>query len=388
MNQQGSYSLQDYERALNLQETEGWYAAILGFFVVVWLKSLSDQGVSKVGGSYRGRTVDERANLAKVEGEIAKQQAQVADQVAKLAQATKAVTAQLDELQSAKAKRDYDLATMQSEMRTMRNELDVTRKSEGELRASLQKTQDQLDTETASLRLELEQRIKAEDALKKQLTETETRLQSELKAMSEAKDKAESSLAEARNLVNSLKTEKMRMEKDLAFLQSKVSTLQTQLGIKSAPKPVPQPKAPAAKKPAPKMITVAAPKKATLVKKVVAKKVSAKKATAKKKESEPTVPLSSAFFANVTEPVAGSTPASAIKGTTTSTTATLKTVPKSPKPPADAPPKQVLAAKGTVSTSSDDWSSLSPATLKRKTVKDLKDYLSSKVRLTHFVYSP
>ena len=342
-----AYSQDDFERALNLKETSGWYLAVAGTLGVAWwnlaMGESSSSGTAAVALPRGGTAVREVAvkeaklnQLKATDDAIAKREAAVADQVTQLTAATTAVTKQLAELNAAKAQRDYDVATMKSDLREMRNELYVTARSEKELRASLQRTQAQLESETASLRKQLEERIAAEAAVQEQLKANKTKMEKELKTIAAAKDQAEQEVVQAKKQVTVLEKEKKAMEQEIATLQAQVQDLQGKLdgpkktatkGSKAAETPASPPVAkkaavpekkesptPAkkakketvvAKKEEPKKATAKEPKKA-VAKKIASKKATAKKAVAKKAvdtEQDVLANLSKAFFANITEPV-------------------------------------------------------------------------------------
>ena len=389
------YTQADWERALNLQQTGGWYMGILGTLAVMWWKVASPTGsgsgittaaTPKTTPVYntlqavpRGgmtpalqRTNAAQTRLAavsKAEADIERRETMVAQQVSQLAQATKAVTEQLASLQDAKSQRDYDVATMKSDLQELRNDLYSTQKSENELRMSLERTQAKLETETQSLRKQLEERMQAEAAVRKQLQETKSKMQQEMRTIAVAKNQAEMNVVQAKNQVAALEKQKQAMEKQISTLKAQVQDLQAKLkapaatsttvkGFKAAP-------APAAPPVAEKAAPVSAPV-ANKVTKVVAKK-STKSASKKKVEA-----LSKAFFANITEPVAAAPThavapkvakkASAPKTIRVKKASAPKTIKKAPK---EAP--------------GPDFSSMSASALKRKKVQELQDYLAEQV---------
>eukprot|EP00977_Amphora_coffeiformis_P002375 scaffold448_cov156-Amphora_coffeaeformis.AAC.4 len=413
-----AYSQDDFERALNLKETSGWYLAVAGTLGVAWwnlaMGESSGSGAAAVAVPRGGTVVKEVAvNEAKLnqlqaaDDAIAKREAAVADQVSQLTAATTAVTKQLAELNAAKAQRDYDVATMKSDLREMRNELYVAARSEQELRASLQRTQAKLDSETASLRKQLEERIAAEAAVQEQLKSTKSKMEKELKTIADAKDQAEQEVVHAKKQVTALEKEKKAMEQEIATLQAQVQDLQEKLdgpkktttkGSKATETPasppvakkaavsekkesqVPTTKAKketvVAKKEEPKKATAKEPKKA-VAKKAASKKAVAKKATAKKAvdtEEDVLANLSKAFFANITEPVGSAVEPTGHKVSSSDT----KTIQVKKAPQTSSSTKKE-ASPSAVADSDDDWSSMSKTSLQRKKVKELQDYLKERV---------
>ena len=429
-----SYSQQDFERALNLKETSGWYLALMGSLGVAWWNvatSSSSESSSSLSSSSmpshqavpRGGMAAVGDNIEQMEVEIAQREALVAEQVTQLTQATKAVTQQLAELQSAKAKRDYDVARMKSDLREMRNQLDLTQRSENDLRLSLERTQDQFQSETQALRQQLEERTQAEAAVKKELENTKAKLEKEMATIAAAKDQAETQVAEALKQVKALEKEKKAKEQEIATLQAQVQSLQEQLeqvaaspkkaaatktataattdsdkatatkGAKSEPAPEAPPtvaKKETSSSSTKKDATVAAA--ATSNKKAASKSTKkSKKASSKKKQSAATKKaqpakeaavekeksilesLSNAFFANITEPVAS---------TVEPQRSAVPSPPKSPKSTKKASPKASTSKKKAAAPKAKatvDWKALSPSSLKRKTVKDLQAYLEEQV---------
>lgn len=408
-----AYTQADFERALNLKETGAWYLAVAGTLGVAWWNvALRDDGSSAVamprGGWSASTTATTTADpevklrqLAQTDDALAKREAAVTDQVAELTAATAAVTQQLAELNAAKAQRDYDVATMKSDLREMRNELDVTTRSEQDLRRSLQRTQERLETETASLRQQLEERIQAEAAVREQLKANKDQMNKEMQTIATAKDQAEQEVVKAKKQVTSLQKEKQAMEQEIASLQAQVQALQEQLegprkatapkGSKAPTSSPPSSPPVAAKtadvavttkqetKAAPKETVVAEKEKAAVAKKAepekaaakepkkAATKKSVKKSIAKKAtkkaarkavdtEKDRLETLSNAFFANITEPVG-----SAVQH-------------KSAAPVEKETPPEDLAHSETL-----DWSSLSKTSLQRKKIKELQDYLKERV---------
>ena len=420
-----AYSQDDFERALNLKETSGWYLAVAGTLGVAWwnlaVGESSNSGAAAVALPRGGMTAKEAAvkeaklnQLKATDEEIAKREAAVADQVTQLTDATTAVTKQLAELSASKAQRDYDVATMKSDLREMRNELYVAARSEEELRASLERTKAKLDSETASLRLQLEERIAAEATVQEQLKSTKNKMEKELKTIAAAKDQAEQEVVEAKKQVTALEKEKKDMEQQIAALQTQVQDLQEKLdgpkmtttkGSKVTESPASPPVAkkeatpekksnPTATKKAKKEIVVAKKeeqKKATAKepKKAVAKKAASKKSVAKKAAAEKSVDyeeavdtekdvlanLSKAFFANITEPVGSAIEPTGHKVSNEAKTIQVKETPqKTSTTKKEAPPQAASDDSDTL-----DWSSMSKTTLQRKKVKELQDYLKERV---------
>lgn len=395
----GQYTQADWERALNLQQTGGWYMGILGTLAVMWWKVASPTGTASASGTKttpvyntlqavpRGgmtpavqRTNAAQTRLAavsKADAEIERREAMVAQQVSQLTQATKLVTEQLASLQDAKAQRDYDLATMQSDLKELRNDLYSTQKSEQELRTSLERTQAKLETETKSLRKQLEERMQAEAAVRKQLQETKSKMQQEMRTIANAKNQAEMQVVQAKNEVAALEKQKQAMEKQIDTLKAQVKDLQAKLkapaaattsttvkGVKATPTPS-----------APPVAEKAAPAAAPVAKKVTkaTAKKTAKKAASKKKASLES--LSNAFFANITEPVAAAAPTHAVAPKVAKKASAPKTI-RVKKASAPKTAKKTAAPKESPGL---DWSSMSASSLKRKKVQELQDYLAEQV---------
>ena len=421
----GAYSQEDFERALNLKETSVWYLAVAGTVGVAWLNMVvgdsSSREAAKVAREVAAK--EEQLNkLALTNNEIAKRETLVADQVTQLTAATTAVTKQLAELNAAKAQRDYDVATMKSDLREMRNQLDLAVSSEQDLRVSLQSTQAQLDTETASLRKQLEERLAAEAAVQKELKSTKNKMEKELKTIADAKDQAEKEVVQAKKQVVTLEKEKQSMEKEIAALQAQVQAMQERLegpkttvtkGSKAAEPPVSPPVAKkiavsdeketkmpekvaasneketktvtakkaktetvVAKKAEPKKATAKEPKKA-VAKKAVAKKAVAKKAAPKKAvDTEKVVleNLSNAFFANITEPVGSAAEPEGHKVSSDTKTIKVKNASKT-----SSATKKEPSPEPTADSETDDWSAMSKTSLQRKKVQELQDYLKERV---------
>lgn len=391
------YTQAEFEKALNLQATSGWYVAIMGTLATMWWNSVSGDGTGTAtrtmspttnlrGGMAVNEAHEAKLNaVSKADKDIEKREAMVADQVSQLTEATRAVTEQLAELQSAKAQRDYDVATMKSDLRELRNELYMTQRSEQNTRQSLEKTQAQLEAETKSLREQLEERIEAEAAVRKQLQDTKDRMAVEMQTISAAKNQAEKQVVQAKAQVSALEKEKQAMENQITTLKAQVQELKAKLetpapvtskataesAVKGAKAAVPPVSPPVVEK------VAAATKTPT---KKIAKKAAAKKKIAKTSkvvdtERDALESLSNAFFANITEPVgsaatSNSTPSKVAKKMSSPKTITVK---KASKSPAAVTEKAAPEAPGL------DWSNMSHSALKRKTVKDLQQYLSTQV---------
>jgi hypothetical protein len=308
---QTSASKAELLQALDWQHTGGWYGVLAGGAVLSWVQASRTIGS---GYSYSPQYAYATAGTVPLEGTVtlaehkamAAREAAVIRQVTQLTEATQDVTTQLAELQAAKATRDYEVATMKSDLRALGNQLDSTLTSEQDLRQTLAKTQTHFETETAALRGELQERMAAETAVQKNLAATEKKLQKEMQALMVAKESALSNVMEKEAQVVSLAQEKKAMQKEIRLLQSQVAKLAAEL--ETTDEAVAKKKAAVeAKRKAARdelAVKVAAEKEAVAAKVAVAKEAAAQIVAAKQAKAEEAVAKATAAKEAVAKAVA------------------------------------------------------------------------------------
>lgn len=365
----GKMTPEELAVALNLKETGGWYLTAGGVFLLLVGAAMNDggSGASMSSSSVATTATADMSAMEATKAEEARQQEEeqaaqllVDEQMATLQEATAAVYKQLEEMKAEKSERAYEVATMKSELRSVMNKLDLTSSQEQSLRASLDETQKKFKTETDLLRAQLEERVAAEQELRAQLEETKCRLDAETKNVEKAKADATKKVKAAKDEVTKLKGEKTEMEQEMETLREQVAALQKQLGGEGV---------------VDLDVDVAAPPTAT-------KKKGSKAKTSTKATSLPNTEsyneLSDAFSEAISEASdaaktkKSSGPRSPKRKAKSSTAAAKKTKKVSVKK------KSAPVKRNGVSKDEPDWSGLSAATLKRKTIKELTSYLELK----------
>jgi hypothetical protein len=320
-------------------------------------------------------------------------------QIKELSQMTTALSNELKQIKTQKSKKDYDVATMQSDVRELQNAMDAQKKSEKALKLQLAQTEKKLAAETAQLQQKLEEANKKFKDEKDAMKKTNKKLQKDLDAALASVAALEAEKAELQTQLNALGIEEV--EAQLA-----------ELGLNEV-----------AKKPNRKQ----EPEPVVEIEPESNSEAQAATTTTKSSSSRP----QDTFFANFTEIPLDELPAVASESTeknkSSKTRAASKQPPSkktnikknSPKKSATkgAIKKQVEqkpeekkaetkkteakkvetkkteaeksemkktetkkkeAADSVVSGGSENWNSLSESTLKRKTVKELTSYLEEK----------
>jgi hypothetical protein len=174
-----SESLQASVRALDMEELGVWYAGALGFAYLVAastntvstrmnLESKLSEATATLGKETEEANIRERKLLAEKE--------RMETQVKDLSQATASVAKELKELKAEKAKRDYAVAEMKSELRALKNELKSQKVKEKEVVSKLSSAEKFLQSETTRLMRELEERELAEKALLERIADLQSQL--------------------------------------------------------------------------------------------------------------------------------------------------------------------------------------------------------------------
>jgi hypothetical protein len=194
-------SLQATVSALDMEELGVWYAGAVGFVSLVAaststvstrksLESKLNEATATLGKETEEANLRERKLLAEKE--------RMESQVKDLSQATASVAKELKELKAEKAKRDYAVAEMKSELRTLKNELQGQKVKEKEVVTKLSSAEKLLQSETKRLMKELEEREIAEKILLERIAKLQSQLstgkkQSEPAAKPEAEAQVRSS---------------------------------------------------------------------------------------------------------------------------------------------------------------------------------------------------
>eukprot|EP00522_Entomoneis_paludosa_P012290 CAMPEP_0172451770 /NCGR_PEP_ID=MMETSP1065-20121228/9664_1 /TAXON_ID=265537 /ORGANISM="Amphiprora paludosa, Strain CCMP125" /LENGTH=772 /DNA_ID=CAMNT_0013203741 /DNA_START=118 /DNA_END=2436 /DNA_ORIENTATION=+ len=364
--------------AMNIRETGAWYiGATVGVMllfgstvnykvrkIVLTDAAMPETKAEKDGkGTEKKLTPQQEAKAQELTDKAAAKKL-MDEQVQTLKDATMEVYEQLAALKEEKNTRAYDVATMKSELRTVMNKLDLTVSEEQNLRVSLEATQKKLKEETTFLRKELEQRAAAEEDLRDQLAKTKDKLADETKKVKKAKEDAKGEVVAAEAEVKKLAEEKAEMEQSMMMLRKEVSELQQQL---TGEEP------------------------ANVLKEPTKSSEPKRKSKTQKGTTLPTTTsyseMSDSFFEAISEPVEAKK--SAVRGAkeeTASTATKPKSKKKASKKVSIKKAQKKSASAATVSTEetpettvgASDLSSLSPSALKRKTVKELTEYLEAK----------
>ncbi|KAL7574543.1 hypothetical protein ACA910_015898 [Epithemia clementina (nom. ined.)] len=215
----------DVVNAMNLKETGTWYFAS-AFLVILFSLSLGAGGANKnqkIILTEAAMPLSDNASSSSASVTL------VSEELVKLKDATNAMYAQLNEMNKEKSTRAYELATLKSDLRSVTNRLDATIAEERQLRMALEATQAKLQKETSSLQEQLHQRVAAEDQLRQELAETQKKLADEARKVQLAKKESEQQVLAAEAQVKKLEEEKDEMEDELVALRKEVETLKQRL---------------------------------------------------------------------------------------------------------------------------------------------------------------
>jgi hypothetical protein len=130
----GFASAQEAIDTLDLDELGAYYLGAIGLFVII---------SQTAGGD--GVIVEPRQNFTETmeTGVVVTQSDTMQGQILELTKAITAMSKEMKVLQGEKATRDYEIATMKSDARSLKNQLDASESVEGDLRVSLKRMETQ-----------------------------------------------------------------------------------------------------------------------------------------------------------------------------------------------------------------------------------------------------
>lgn len=145
LHKDGIVSAKEAIDALDLDELGAYYVGIIGLFILI-SQSGSDGGMD----SSSSVEVDADADVptqnitAVIEtGVVLTESDTMKGQILELTKAITAMSKEMKVLQGEKATRDYEIATMKSDSRSLRNQLDASESVEGDLRATVTRMEKQ-----------------------------------------------------------------------------------------------------------------------------------------------------------------------------------------------------------------------------------------------------
>ena len=392
MLQQDGMTWDDVVNAMNLKENGTWYFAasflILVFTISIGNSEDKDQRIILTEAAMPTSSDNESPSNSESPRLLL-----VDEEVNKLKDATSAMYAQLNKMNEDKNARAYEVATLQSELRNVMNKLDTQSTQEKELRLELEATKNQLERDTESLRQQLQERVAAEEELRQELASTQAKLEEEMEKVKMAKMESEKEMLAAKAEVTKLEGEKLELVDEIASLRDEMESLRQRLRESEEQNSTPEHRDvvlnDSGRSPTPGLNGDDG--EDSYVETMPAKRA-AIRGTATEARPGPSLPtisfegLSNIYFADIADSVNSAsssqpTKSVAVKSARTKAAPTRKRVVKK------VVVKKVVAKKIEKPDVNGDWSSMAPSTLKRKTVKELSEYLESKVSVSEIGFS-
>jgi len=214
--EQGQHSFDGMIESHDLERTSAWVfgAAIFILGVQSGLPQTKLKSVGQVSSSLV---------------EVPKIPLTIQEKLKLLQNATDAVNSQLKELRIEKASADYEVATLKSELRVVKNQLMLGEMKERHLNTTLKVQQDQFAQETRDLRAQIEQNTEAERELKNAIARMEKDLTDKQLVLVEIKEAGKNDVRAERINAKKLKAEKDKMATELDSFKEQISALREQV---------------------------------------------------------------------------------------------------------------------------------------------------------------
>jgi hypothetical protein len=132
----GLVSAKEAADALDLDELGAYYVGVIGLFVAI---SASGGGGSDSMSSVEAAMPTQNITATIETGVVMTQSDTMTGQILELTKAITAMSKEMKVLQGEKATRDYEIATMKSDARSLKNQLDSSESFEGSLKVALKK---------------------------------------------------------------------------------------------------------------------------------------------------------------------------------------------------------------------------------------------------------